>query len=60
MQRDLKVGKMSEDVYTTQAVEILAALRKLGEKVSELRICVHAIQTDNSTLKLAAPYITAG
>ena len=33
MQRDVKVGKMSDDVYTAQAVEILAALRKLGEKV---------------------------
>ena len=29
------MGKMSEDVYTAQAVEILAALRKLGEKVSK-------------------------
>ena len=35
MQRDVKVGKMSDDVYTAQAVEILAALRKLGEKVRE-------------------------
>ena len=35
MQRDLKVGKISEDLYTMQAVEILAALRKLGEKVSK-------------------------
>lgn len=34
MQRDVKVGKLSEDIYTAQAVEILAALRKLGEKVS--------------------------
>ena len=33
MQRDVKVGKLAEDVYTEQAVEILAALRKLGEKV---------------------------
>ncbi len=33
MQRDVKVGKLSEDVYNQQAVEILAALRKLGEKV---------------------------
>lgn len=33
MQRDVKVGKLSEDIYTQQAVEILAALRKLGEKV---------------------------
>jgi hypothetical protein len=34
MERDMKVGKLPEDVYTQQAVEILAALRKLGEKVS--------------------------
>ena len=33
MQRDVKIGKMSQDAYTQQAVEILAALRKLGEKV---------------------------
>ena len=33
MQRDVKVGKLSEDIYTQQAVEMLAALRKLGEKV---------------------------
>ena len=33
MQRDVKVGKLSQDAYTHQAVEILAALRKLGEKV---------------------------
>lgn len=35
MQRDMKVGKLSEDVYNQQAVEILAALRKLGEKVQD-------------------------
>lgn len=33
MQREVKVGKLSDDIYTQQAVEILAALRKLGEKV---------------------------
>ena len=33
MQRDVKVGKLSDDIYTQQAVEMLAALRKLGEKV---------------------------
>lgn len=43
MQRDVKVGKLSEDVYTAQAVEILAALRKLGEKVSTLDTHVHSI-----------------
>lgn len=33
MQRDLKVGKLPQDAYNQQAVEILTALRKLGEKV---------------------------
>ena len=27
------MGRISEDVYTQQGVEILSALRKLGEKV---------------------------
>ncbi len=35
MQREMKIGKISEDTYTQQAVEILAALRKLGEKVRD-------------------------
>ena len=34
MQRDVKMSKLSQSAYTQQAVEILAALRKLGEKVS--------------------------
>ena len=33
LQRDSKIGKISNDVYTQQAVEILAALKRLGEKV---------------------------
>lgn len=33
MQRDLKTGHLSQAVYTQQAVEILTALRKLGEQV---------------------------
>lgn len=33
MQRNLKMGKISQDVFTQQSIEILAALRKLGEKV---------------------------
>ena len=36
MQRDLKVGKLPQNAYNQQAVEILTALRKLGEKV---RVC---------------------
>ncbi len=34
MQRDAKIGKISQDIFVQQKVEILAALRKLGEKVS--------------------------
>lgn len=34
MDRDLMVGKLARDLYTQQKVEILTALRKLGEKVS--------------------------
>lgn len=33
MDRDVMVGKLSRDVYTQQKMEILTALRKLGEKV---------------------------
>ncbi|XP_028393779.1 protein LZIC-like isoform X1 [Dendronephthya gigantea] len=31
LQRDVKTGHISEDVYTQQAVEMLTALKKLGE-----------------------------
>ena len=34
LQRDVKTGHISEDVYTQQAVEMLTALKKLGENVS--------------------------
>ncbi|KAG8505597.1 Protein LZIC [Galemys pyrenaicus] len=33
MDRDLMVGKLERDLYTQQKVEILTALRRLGEKV---------------------------
>lgn len=33
MDRDVIVGKLSRDVYMQQKMEILTALRKLGEKV---------------------------
>ena len=33
MDRDVMVGKLSRDVHTQQKMEILTALRKLGEKV---------------------------
>lgn len=34
MDRDVIVGKLPRDVYTQQKMEILTALRKLGEKVT--------------------------
>ncbi|XP_029291784.1 protein LZIC [Cottoperca gobio] len=34
MDRDVMVGKLSRDVYTQQKMEILTALRKLGEKLT--------------------------
>ncbi|XP_027699775.1 protein LZIC isoform X2 [Vombatus ursinus] len=34
MDRDLMVGKLERDVYTQQKLEILTALRKLGEKLT--------------------------
>lgn len=37
MDRDVMVGKLSRDVYTQQKMEILTALRKLGEKVRSTR-----------------------
>jgi len=43
-QRDLKLGKLSSDAYTQQALEILTALKKLGETVPTPRhscIIVH-------------------
>ncbi|EDO30486.1 predicted protein [Nematostella vectensis] len=33
MQRDLKTGHMGQSVYTQQAIEILMALKKLGEQL---------------------------
>ncbi len=33
MERDVKIGKISKEQQTEQKVEILTALRKLGEQV---------------------------
>ena len=33
MERDVKIGKITKDQQTEQKVEILAALRNLGEQV---------------------------
>ena len=46
MQRDLKTGHLSQTAYTQQAVEILTALKKLGEQVNYL------LQTISSIFKL--------
>lgn len=35
MDRDLMVGKLERDLHTQQKVEILTALRKLGEKLTD-------------------------
>lgn len=35
MSRDVKMGKISQDMCTQQSVEILVALRKLGEQVKK-------------------------
>lgn len=45
MQRDLKTGHLSQTAYTQQAVEILTALKKLGEQVNYL------LQTISSMFK---------
>lgn len=42
MQRDLKTGHLSQAVYTQQAVEILTALRKLGEQVRSNNLLVYS------------------
>mmetsp|Transcript_51916 Transcript_51916/g.127444 ORF Transcript_51916/g.127444 Transcript_51916/m.127444 type:complete len:189 (+) Transcript_51916:86-652(+) len=34
LQRDEKLGKISRDAYTAQAVEVLSALKRLGEELS--------------------------
>eukprot|EP00112_Aurelia_sp_Birch-Aquarium-sp1_P007881 Seg186.5 transcript_id=Seg186.5/GoldUCD/mRNA.D3Y31 product="Protein LZIC" protein_id=Seg186.5/GoldUCD/D3Y31 len=38
LQRDQNLGKISQDSYSQQAVEILAALRKLGETLTPAEI----------------------
>ena len=36
LQRDVKLGKISQKIVTQQTVEILSALKKLGEKLSDM------------------------
>ena len=48
MQRDLKTGHLSQAAYTQQAVEILTALKKLGEQVRS----VYNHQTEKDHLKI--------
>lgn len=40
MDRDVIVGKLLIDVYTQQKMEILTALRKLGEKVTPSSVAI--------------------
>jgi tyrosine-protein phosphatase YwqE len=36
LQRDVKLGKVEQNIFTQQTVEILSALKKLGENLSEM------------------------
>jgi len=51
LKRDLKLGKLSPDAYTQQALEILTALKKLGETLSGEEL--HFLST-NMTASLSA------
>ncbi|XP_035512466.1 protein LZIC [Dicentrarchus labrax] len=50
MDRDVIVGKLSRDVYTQQKMEILTALRKLGEKLTSED---ETFLTENATATLS-------
>ncbi|XP_024147838.1 protein LZIC [Oryzias melastigma] len=50
MDRDLMVGKLSRDVHTQQKMEILIALRKLGEKLTAEE---ETFLTENATATLS-------
>jgi len=49
LQRDFKLGKISRDAFVQQAVEILSALKELGEKLSSTE---SAFLTQNITKEL--------
>ncbi|XP_020630552.1 protein LZIC-like [Orbicella faveolata] len=46
MQRDLKTGHLSQAAYTQQAVEILTALKKLGEQLTPQEAEFLAVNTN--------------
>jgi len=46
MQRDLKTGHLSQTAYTQQAVEILTALKKLGEQLKPQEAEFLAVNTN--------------
>lgn len=56
MDRDLMVGKLERDLHTQQKVEILTALRKLGEKVVACAsvCCVELYLTQNLLLVMCS------
>ncbi len=43
MERDVKIGKISKEQQTEQKVEILTALRKLGEQVCFIHATHHLL-----------------
>ena len=52
MQRDAKIGKISQDMFMQQKVEILGALRKLGEKASNIMYINYIYQEPMKKKKL--------
>lgn len=48
MDRDVMVGQLPRNVYTLQKVEILTALRKLGEKVIFIEIKAFTVSLHSS------------
>ncbi len=42
MERDVKIGKITKDMQIEQTVEILTALRSLGEQVLEVTVFTHS------------------
>ena len=52
--RDFKVGKLDKDLFAQQKLEIIAALAKLGEDLSENEKIFFENNSDSSMKKFAA------